>query len=130
MGVSRYTTLGEQASLNFHVACVSRGLLLARPLWDCGYDVIVHNPTTHAMWRVQVKKAQPLQGGKYWVGSTHRQRGKRYAVGVVQRFVFERPDGTGFWILDGSRLDGAAGRGLTDKDWEKWDLFDVQEPRQ
>ena len=31
-----------------------------------------------------------------------------------------------FWILDGKRFDGKAGRGLTDKDWERWDLFDLK----
>jgi hypothetical protein len=125
------TQLGEHASLSFHVECLKRKLLIARPLWDCGYDVIVHNPDTHGMWRVQIKKAQGKkaqrpQGGTYWVGSTHRKRGTRYAPGLIDCFAFEKPDGTGFWLVEGKRLDGRAGCGLTLKDWDRWDLFHVK----
>ncbi len=116
---------GEQASLNFHIACLMRGLLIAKPIVDCGYDMIVHNATINDMWRVQVKRAGRIRD-KYWVGSTHRKRGTRYPPGLIERFVFEKPDGSGFWIIDGKRLDGKAGCGLTDKDWGKWELFGLK----
>ena len=126
MRISKSTERGEHTSLNFHIACTRNRLLIARPAIDCGYDVIVHNPITNGMWRVQVKTAQPLKGGRYWVGSTHRRRGERYSPGLIQRFVFASPDREGFWIIDGERFEGRTGRGLTDKYWNKWDLFDVQ----
>ena len=123
--LSPSTRAGEHASLKFHIACLQRGLLLARPVIDCWYDMIVHNSGTNQMWRVQVKRAGRIRSG-YWVGSTHRRRGTRYPSGFIQRFVFEKPDGSGFWIIEGKRLDGRTGCGLKDKDWEKWELFDVE----
>lgn len=125
MRISHSTRQGEQASLNFHIACLKRGLLIARPVLECGYDMIVHNPITNDMWRVQVKKAQ-RDRVKYWVGSTHRRRGTRYSPELIHRFAFEKPDESGFWILDGKRLEGRTGRGLKDQDWEKWELFGLR----
>ena len=55
--VSASTQAGEHTYLNFHIACLKRGLLIAKPVVDYGYDMIVHNLTTNDMWRVQVKKA-------------------------------------------------------------------------
>ena len=126
--VSASTQAGEHTYLNFHIACLKRGLLIAKPVVDYGYDMIVHNLTTNDMWRVQIKKAgkKVVRDRTYWVGATHRPRGTRYPPGLIQRFAFEKPDGNGFWILDGKRFDGKAGRGLTDKDWERWDLFDLK----
>lgn len=125
--VSTSSKAGENISLMFHVACLNRGVLLAKPVFDYGYDVIVHNLKTDEMWRVQVKTAGRLKGGKYWVGSTHRPRGTRYPPGFIQRFVFGRPDRTGFWIIDGRRLEERAGRGMRAEDWERWELFGVEE---
>lgn len=98
--------------------------MIATPLPHAGYDLVVHNPETNDMWRVQVKLAGRLRN-KYWVGSTHRKRGARDARELVQRFVFAKPDGSGFWIVDGKTLEGKAGMGLNEQDhyWERWQLF-------
>lgn len=72
MGRSIQSEAGDHAMFNFMSACVIRGLLLSTPLRQVGYDLVVHNPATDEMWRVQVKRASPLSGRKYWVGSTHR----------------------------------------------------------
>lgn len=119
---------GDRALYSFISACLARRLLIATPLPHVGYDVIVHNPASDEMWRVQVKRASPLKG-KYWVGATHRRRRSRYRPGLIERFVFERPDGGGFWIVDGRRLEGKSGLGLNDQDqyWQKWELFGVKE---
>lgn len=128
--LSRSTRIGEEASTRFHIACLTRGFLISKPVLDYGYDIVVHNVETNDMWRVQVKMAAKktvrLKAGHastYWTGATHRKRGTRYPPGFVQRFAFAKRDGSGFWIIDGKRFDNKSGLGLTDKDWERWDLF-------
>lgn len=127
MARSVSSEMGDRVLYNFISACLARSLLIATPLPHAGYDLIVHNPTSDEMWRVQVKRASPLRG-EHWVGSTHRKRETRYRPGLVHRFVFEKPYGDGFWIVDGRRLEGKAGLGLKhqDKFWERWELFGLE----
>lgn len=125
MKISHSTKRGEQAILNFIGACYKRGLLIARPvLFDPGYDLIIHNPHTNGMWRVQVKTAYRDRDG-FYLASLHRPRGC-YPTGMIHRFIFEKPDESGFGILDGARLDQATGLRLKDRDWERWELFDLR----
>jgi hypothetical protein len=124
MRLSAATEAGERAVLAFYVACLTKRLLVSRPLIDVGYDLVVHNPATNGMWRVQVKCASVLRASKYWFGSTHRKKGTRYLPALVDRFVFEKSEGRGFWIVEGAYFEGHAGRGLTAQHWERWDLFD------
>jgi hypothetical protein len=74
IGRKQSTEKGEMASVAFISAALRRGLLIAKPVADLGYDVIVHNRTTNDMWRVQVKCAGALKNGRYFVGSSHRKR--------------------------------------------------------
>lgn len=122
MRISASSAQGELAVLNFISACYKRGLLIARPVtFDPGYDMIVHHPETHDMWRVQVKTAF-LDKRRYWTASLHRKRG-RYSPGMIHRFVFAKPDGSGLWILGGKRLEQRTGLALKENDWENWELF-------
>ena len=125
MRVSRSSVRGEQAVLNFISAAYKRGLLITKPVTvDVGYDLIIHNPRTQEMWRVQVKTAYREKGGSY-LASLHRKRG-RYTPGLVHRFAFERPDQSGFWILDAKEVEHGSGGRPKDRYWERWDLFGVK----
>lgn len=115
---------GSWAVLNFVRACEKRGLWTASPAGHLPYDVIVHNPTTHEMWRVQVKTEKPINGRYY--GRTHRAPGERYSPGMVSVFAFERADGAGFWMVEGTALETRSSVPLTEALWENWKLFGVR----
>lgn len=143
MKLRETTVKGERAVFAFVAACLQRGLLVSRPVhsFDVGYDVIVHNLSSNGMWRVQIKTAYPIRDGTYWLGSLHKYKKRhperyRYAPGLINCFVFAKPakDGgsfSGFWIVDGKRLEQGkgAGLGLKDDAWERWELFHLEDNR-
>jgi hypothetical protein len=91
---------GESAVHSFISACLFRGLMPSRPIWDTlGYDLIVHNP---------------IRLGKYWNCPVHRARGY-YRDGAFEFVVWAKPrDGErgefdGFWMA--TQKDAGTGRG-------------------
>ncbi len=132
--------IGEQGAVSFMLACLSRGLLIATPVAHAPYDLVVHNPNTDRMWRVQIKTASPdrKKPGRYICATKRRPQHYR----SVQVFAFWNRGENRFWLVPreefierkyrrSPRQDGLPNERtgtvlyVDDEHWEKWKVFDI-----
>ena len=122
---------GELGLRRFEEACFLRGLTPLRPSFaDPGYDLVLHNPVSGAMWRVQVKhawnKKNKNTGKIYWSWSVSHS-GLPYKDGTFDFFVFVHPQQADqFWIVPWERCREKAGGALHPEDVNRWDRFGIE----